>query len=160
MLNQSFQGYVPLIWISLVVLLVFQVVPGEAWVVHYTKASLLVEYRLIHSKALRVATGQTFVKSKWMSDAYFFTLLKTSCCFCFLNMRRRLSRAAITGYLYQILHIAGDWEPPRVLVPHFAWQLNRPRYNLHPIFSVLKAVGFFIFSLTLLSPSPVSHYLC
>lgn len=37
---------------------------GEAWVVRYTKASLVVEYRLICSKALRVAIGQTFVKSR------------------------------------------------------------------------------------------------
>lgn len=44
--------------------MVLQVVTGEAGVVHYTKASLLVEYRLICSKALRVAIGQTFVKSK------------------------------------------------------------------------------------------------
>lgn len=143
---------------SLVLLLVFQVVTGEAHIAHYAKSSLLVEYRLTYPKAHKVAIGQTFVKSQsWMLTSSHFW---ESAVFYLLNMRRRLARAAIMGYLYQMLHFAGDWEPPRVLVPHFAWQLNRLRYNLCPIFSVLKAVGFFIFSLTLLSPSPVLHYLC
>lgn len=57
--NQWFQGYITLFWISQVVLVVFQVVTGEA---HYAKASLLVQYRLICSKPHRVAIGQTSVK--------------------------------------------------------------------------------------------------
>lgn len=48
----------------LVLLLVLQVVTGEAHIAHYVEASLLVECRLTYPKARKVATGQTFVKSQ------------------------------------------------------------------------------------------------
>lgn len=49
---------------SLMVLLVFLVITVGAQRVHYAKASLLVEYRLICSKAHRVVIGQTYVESE------------------------------------------------------------------------------------------------